>query len=71
MDLHSFNVDPDPDPAVFLNADPDLDTDPGPGPGPVQLNPLVPGDFFLLNFFNKIGGEVHCMNRNQNLQVQS
>ena len=34
------------------------------------LNPLVPGDFFS-NFFTKIGGEVHCMNRNWNLKVQS
>ena len=28
------------------------------------INPLVPGDFFLSNFFTKIGGDVHSMNRN-------
>ena len=36
-----------------------------------NINPLVPGNIFLSNFLTKIGGKVHCMNRNRNLKVQS
>ena len=36
-----------------------------------EVNPSVPGDFFLSNFLTKIGGKVHCMNRKRNLKVQS
>ena len=36
----------------------------------LHINPLMPGDLFS-NFFTKIGEEVHCMNRNRNLKVQS
>ena len=36
-----------------------------------QFNPLVPGNFFSSNFFPKLGGKVHCMNRLGNLKVQS
>ena len=36
-----------------------------------NINPLVPGYFFLSNFLMKIGGKVHCMNRLGNLKVES